>query len=399
MLRAVDVVPFTTDAGEPMVALQDSTGIAHPVAVSQAGLFVLAHFDGTHTAEQVRDKFRSQFGAEIALSEIDGLTRSMDQALLLQNERYEQAYAARVSEYENAPYRDNRDRWPAADALAAEIDAVLAQTTSTSSSVDGIAGLIAPHLDYARGAPCYAAAYATLRDAPLATRYVILGTNHFGRSLSVVATDKDFYTPFGRVSTDRDFLQRLERQLGHTLTRCAFDHQTEHSIELHVHLLQRLHGDRPFTIVPLLCPDPSGATGTRPVDGYGPDLGEFADELAGLLREEESRSDEQTIVIASADLSHVGRRFGEEAPTTPTFLEGICEHDRALLASLEAGDFEQFRQQVADCQNYSRICSVGCLYTLARALPDHSCAITKYHQAVNFEQETHVTCAAGVLTR
>ena len=41
-------------------------------------------------------------------------------------------------------------------------------------------------------------------------RVILLGTNHFGRSSSVVATDKDFQTPWGVLENDRAFLRRLQ---------------------------------------------------------------------------------------------------------------------------------------------------------------------------------------------
>ncbi|HPF69673.1 MAG TPA: AmmeMemoRadiSam system protein B, partial [Candidatus Krumholzibacteria bacterium] len=127
----------------------------------------------------------------------------LDKALLLDNDRFRAAHAAHVAAYRAAPARDNRQRWPDGDALRAEITAMLADG---AAAPDGdVAGVIAPHLDYARGAPCYADAYAILDEAPPAERYVILGTNHAGLGRGVVATGKDFLTPLGRVPTDRGY--------------------------------------------------------------------------------------------------------------------------------------------------------------------------------------------------
>ena len=99
--------------------------------------------------------------------------------------------------------------------LSAAMDAA-----ETSPSVHRAAGalraIVAPHLDFPRGRPAYAAAYAALRQSLQETeppgRVVILGTNHFGRSSSVVGTEKDFQTPWGVLETDRAFLQRLRQE-------------------------------------------------------------------------------------------------------------------------------------------------------------------------------------------
>ena len=243
------------------------------------------------------------------------------------------------------------------------------------------------------GAPCYSDAYAVLDEAEPATRYVILGTNHGGCSRSVVATTKDFQTPLGRVRTDRAFIEALERRLGIGLCEHEVDHLHEHSIELQVHMLQVCQPQPEFVIVPILCPDPCGPTGTAPADGNGPSLEEFGDALGALV----AGFDGRTVIIAGADLSHVGQRFGDPERSTPEFLAEVEKSDRALLDLLEQRDDAGFLSRVRADENATRLCSVGCIYVLLRALPGRACRVLRYHQAVDFDAETHVTCAAAVV--
>lgn len=393
-LRAVDVFPFRGDDGEMYVALHDGSRLSErQLAVSPAGYFVIAHFDGRHTIADVQAAFLQQFGQRIAAQQITNLAHQLDLALLLQNERFESAYQARCDEYLASQMRDSRGRWPGGPELRAELESLLAQDGQPGVAGTTIRGIIAPHLDYARGAPCYSAAYRALAGVPLADRYVILGTNHFGRSGAVVATRKDFCTPLGRVGTDRDFIERLESRLGESICEHESDHAQEHSVELQVHCLQVLRGTQDFAIVPVLCPDPAGPSGTRPRDGRGPDLGDFADAVRDLLLE----SDVPTLLIAGADLSHVGQRFGDEHPTTPEFLRLVGDSDRRLLKLLERRREGEFVEHVRRTENATRICSVGCIYALLRALPGHACRVLAYHQAVDMDSETHVTCAAAVV--
>ena len=76
---------------------------------------------------------------------------------------------------------------------------------------------------------------------------------------------------------------------------------------------------------------------------------------------------------------------------------GVAESDRLLLSLLERRQEQEFVEAVAATQNATRICSVGCLYTMLRALPDRACRLLRYHQAVDFENEMHVTCASAVV--
>lgn len=395
--RPLDVYPIDQADGERMFALQDQTQLAtQGVALSLPGYFVVAQLDGERTVGELRAAFVRQFGQSISVEQIEALIAQLDEHYLLHTPRFEQRLAEARAAYAAAEAHDNRARWPAGEIVRAEIDLALAEGATDGDTPADVAlrGVIAPHLDYPRGAPCYGAAYRALRAAGRAERYVILGTNHAGWSTSAVATDKDFVTPLGRVATDREFLDAWEAELGVGLREHAFDHAHEHSVELQVHVLQALWGDG-FEIVPVLCPDPSGPCGTKPMDGIGPDLGDFADALGKLI----ARNEKRTLVIAGADLSHVGQRFGEQEPTDSAFLEQVRGSDTRLLALLERAEAREaaFVDAVREQENETRICSVGCIYTMMRALPSARCEVLKYHQAIDFEQETHVTCAAAVL--
>jgi AmmeMemoRadiSam system protein B len=225
-------------------------------------------------------------------------------------------------------------------------------------------------------------------------RAVILGTNHFGRGCGVVATDKPFETPLGTTSTDRAFLAEVERAGGAGLCDNDFDHQREHSVELQVLILQHLFGPTNFQIVPLLCPDPCGPTGTA-CDGQGMDLRVFAEALGKVLQ---SRA-RGTVVIAGADLSHFGRRFGDDCDLEPPFLIEVERKDREVLGAMVAGRSDLFLESIKGRGNDTRICSAGSLYTLMTALAGARAELLQYHQAVDRDSGTAVSCSAMVLWR
>jgi len=391
-VRPLDIAPFRDERNEVRFALHDMIRIApHPVVVTTAGYFVLSQLDGQHTGQDVQLAFIKQFGQVISSDQVRKIVAQLDQALLLDSENFRRAYQQRRHAYATAETRDNRPRSVAAPQLLAEIQALL--EPGRAAPVAELRGVVAPHLDYARGRPCYADAYATLLHHAAAERYVILGTNHFGRSASVVATTKDFETPLGRVRTDREFIGRLEQALGKSLCEHEFDHDVEHSVELQVQILQVGRSGAGFSIVPLLCPDVCGPTGTAPQDGDGPDLRDFADTLAGVL----AADDRRTVLIAGADLSHVGQRFGDAEAATLESLKRVEQSDRGLLKLLEEREEDAFVQRLRENGNPTHICSAGCIYALLRALPGQECRLLRYHQATDMASDTHVTCAAAVV--
>lgn len=393
-VRPLEVQSVETREQGMAFVLRDNLRVApQPLIVSPPGYFLLVHFDGERTYEQIAAIFEQQFRQPLPLEELARLHQALDAALLLANERFMGALNERRQAYSDGDARDNRDRWPTADELRGEIAGMFAPLVSppiSGAPAAALRGIIAPHLDYARGEPCYAAAYELLRAAGPVDRYVILGVNHYGIARGVITTRKDFQTPLGRARVDGPFLDALDAALGANLAEHEFDHAAEHSVELQVHVLQTLFPDHPFTIVPVLCPDPSAPSVG---DEEGPSIDDFADELGALTRTAAGR----TILIAGADLSHIGQRFGDEQPTTAELMFNVGAFDRSLLSLLEQRRDQNFVAEIRARENQTRICSVGNIYALLRALPGASCRILRYHQASDFPAETHVTCAAAAI--
>ncbi len=391
-IRPIEVVPFRAADGEIYFALRDPLQLANrSVAVSAAAGLVLTYLDGRHTQAQAQQEFQAQTGMALPPAEIEKLLAALDHGLLLDNERCARALAEREAAYVRAETRVNRDGYPPAAELRVLLESIVAEQPPTSAV--GLRGLIAPHLDYPRGRPAYAAAYATLAAHGVAERYVILGTNHAGTTLSAVATGKDFETPLGRVANDRVFLERLEQRLGMSLRGGEADHQREHSIELQVHFLQVIAKNRPFTIVPILCPDVCGPTRSRPLAGTGPDLLHLGAAIHDLIAADGLR----TVVIAGADLSHVGQAFDDPAPTTRESLRAVAASDTEFIEGIQESRWVDAFEALARRGNPTRICSTGALLTLRAALPDGDLRLLRYHQASDFDADTHVTCVAAAI--
>jgi predicted class III extradiol MEMO1 family dioxygenase len=103
-------------------------------------------------------------------------------------------------------------------------------------------------------------------------------------------------------------------------------------------------------------------------------------------------------------LSHVGENFGDERELDEAFLRHVEQRDRKALEHVTARQAEAFRQAVADDDNSTRVCSAGSIFALMTALDrafgaSHVEAnVLRYHQAVNKDWETCVTCAAVAFT-
>ncbi len=383
------------DGSDAPVGLRDRTGLSEAVlALSEGALQVMALMDGTHTCEEIQRKFHTSNGGTISVDALLSVLEGLEGVHFLEGSAFEVYYQERLEEYRKSGVRKMLDGTThgIVDDLGDLFESML--DGAGSPPLPGrVVGLIAPHLDYPRGDPCYAAAYSTLKGRATPECVVILGTNHFGRSASLVATASDFTTPLGTTSTDLGFLERLEARCGN-LRNYELDHWREHSVELQVAWLQHVFEADSFQIVPLLCPDPCGPTGTAPYDGNGVDLHDFAVALGELI-EDDSRD---ILLVAGADLSHVGGAFGDEQGIDDALLEEARRRDMRALDSLGINDPAAFLRSVAESDNATRVCSAGCIFALTTALPQATGTVLRYHQAVDRSMQTCVTCAAVAFT-
>ncbi|MGB0716892.1 MAG: AmmeMemoRadiSam system protein B [Phycisphaerae bacterium] len=396
-LRPIEAFPLPSDDDEGgKYALRDASGLSDAyLTVTEGALQVIALVNGERNIDDIRSAFQDATGFEIDQDTVAHMFDQLDTAHFLEGASFESFYSERHQEYVDCGVRVMTDaEGLGVDAKGQIFDSMLTGAVAIDD-VDpaSIRGLVAPHLDYPRGAPCYAISYNTLRRRPTPDRVIILGTNHFGRSASVVATASSFETPLGMTAVDLDFLERLESRCG-PLRRFEMDHAREHSIELQVAWLQHLFGADRFQILPALCPDPCGPTGTAPYDGDGVDLADFAQAIGDLMEAD----GKDTLLIAGADLSHVGRSFGDDRDIDAGFLAEVEAKDRASLMALVQHGPQAFVAEVAKDDNPTRICSAGCIFAVATALQGKTATLGGYHQAATPENDTCVSCTSMVFT-
>lgn len=386
-LRPVDARPVESDDDEGIAFLiTDPADLATAsITVSEPGLFLMSLFDGEHTLGEVGELFRRQFGQAVQEQTLADMVAGLEESRFLDGDAFEAYYDALVESYRAAP---TREMFSAAElgletGASAAIAEMLASSPSNEVISGRVSGLIAPHLDYARGAPCYSAAYSVMTNRPAPRRIIVLGTNHFGRSLGIVATGKNFETPLGITRTDVGFIEWLEGECG-DLRRGEYDHVREHSVELQLLICQHLWGAEGFELVPLLCSDPCFVG---------------ADELrvfGAALRRGMDLADGDSLVIAGADWSHIGAQFGDDRELDEAFREEVRKRDQAALDKLAANDADGFLDAVASEGNVTRVCSAGCIFAAMVALADARVTTLRYHQAIDEAAQVGVTCAAAV---
>ena len=394
-LRTVDVRPVVLD-GRPVILLRDPLQLTDKtVVISQELAPVLALCDGTRDLNGLLASLTIRYGLRIGPGVLKQLLVTLDEALLLENERFAQARRQILTEYRQAPSRPLISAGQSYPTDAEELKRLLrgyleaAETASPGSTA--IRGLISPHIDYARGGPVYAAVWKRAVDAVRrADLVVLLGTDHYGDAL-VTLTRQHYSTPFGVLPTAQDVVDALAEAIGEDEAFAEeLYHRCEHSIELAAVWLHYLREGQPCELVPILC----GSFNHFMQGEADPQHHPTINRVVEVLRQ--ATAQRQVLVVAAADLSHVGPAFGG-APQDLWERARLQAADDELLAQVCAGDAEGFFATLKRDGNRRNVCGLPPIYLALRLLSPVQGELIAYDRCPADQQGTSFVSVCGVV--
>jgi hypothetical protein len=374
--------------GRRLVALRDPAGYTSSILLLPPPLIeVIALFDGRRSFVDVQAELVRRHGEIVPRSDLESVVTTLDEHGFIEGPRFaalREEIDRRFLAAASRPAAHAGGAYPGEPrALRQTIDAFFTGADGPGAirwperSAGDLRALIAPHIDFHRGGPAYAWAYRELAERSDADLFVVFGTCHAGMPDPFALTCKDYETPLGAARVDRDLVEAVAKRAGQDCFGSERAHRIEHSIEFQAVFLRYLLGERrEFTIVPILASFVHEAlhTGRRPEDD--PRVPRFLDALRDAL----AASGRRAVLIAGADLAHVGPRFGDPEPVSPTELARIEREDRAMLEPVAGGDAGAFFAAVAADGDRRRICGLSPIYALLRALDGGRGALRRYGQ-------------------
>jgi hypothetical protein len=385
-LRPVEAFPAEVD-GRRVVCLRDPQQYSERVVyIPGETAALLGLIDGEHSLLDIQAAFARRFGTLLFREQLLELLQSLDEHLLLDSPRFAEHRRQLEAAYRAAPVRPALlagKSYPAeAGALREALDGLFRHADGPGDAPPSpmaarLGALVLPHIDYARGGPCYAWGYREADGLGGVDRWIVLGTVHapIGRPFAI--SRKDFETPLGTVAADREFLDGLVAGGAGTYLDDEFAHRGEHSIELQAIFLRHVTAPtRAVRMVPILCGSMHQLIAERCSPAGEPEIERFLALVQDTIRAVRGR----TVVVASADLAHIGPRFGDPHRVTASQLRETAEADRELLAAVEAGDAEAFFRLVARDGDRRRICGLAPVYLALRLVPATSGRLLRYGQ-------------------
>jgi len=373
-LREVEIQPIQHQ-GQAMILLRDPLRLSEAaIAIPQALAPVLGLMDGTRDEAALQAAFTIRIGMRLAPGLLAKLVADLDRAYLLDNECSRAAIVASLKAYREASFRPMgsagssfpADPLEAASQLQGYADALA--PAATGQEMRPIRGLITPHIDYQRGGPVYAAVWrAAAQAANDADLTIVFGTDHQGSNGALTLTRQSYATPWGVLPTDQALVEKLAEALGPEIAFAEeLHHAHEHSIELAVVWLHFVRGGRPLALLPILCGSFGGF-----ITGQGdPATHEPFNAVLRVLRA--SLGSRQVLVVAAADLAHVGPAFGDPYGLDFVARAQLRGADERLLSAVYAGDVVAFFDTLKAEGDRRRVCGMPPIYLTLRLLESAS---------------------------
>ncbi len=392
--QPIEIHPYA-QGDRPGVLLRD------PLALTKLTIFVPQQLaplvtlcDGTRDIPTLRTALMLRNGFFAGDNMVQELLGQLDQALMLENERYAGAQARVRDEFRAAPCRPATTMGGSYPSEAGELGALLEKHLSSArpARVSNVRGIVCPHIDFPRGFPVYASVWQAAREAvKQAEMVIIFGTDHHSLKSHLTLTRQSYATPFGLLPTAQDVVYEVSRTMGDEVFSEELHHRNEHSVEAAATWLHYLVKEGHCSVVPVLCGSLFTFLETDNDIEKDDLIARTVDTLSTAIGKR------KTVVIAAADLAHAGPAFGDPLPVDMTESARHASKDEKLMESICAGDAAGFFRQVKDEGDRRHVCGLAPIYWALRLLGTAKGVVTGYEQCPADQRGSSMVSVCGIV--
>ena len=399
-LRNINIFPVQI-SGQTLLCLQDPQNISERTLFLPPSLhFIVSLFDGQHSILDIQAEYMRRFEGFLFTEKIQEIVGQLEENLYLEGDRFQEAWREKEESFKKAPIREaafagkSYEKDP--ERLRAQLEGYFKGSDGPGppgkrEGVNGLKGVVAPHIDIQRGGFCYAFAHREIWERSSSHCFIIFGTAHAPMKQPFCLTRKDFVTPLGSLSAECELIDAIQSRCRDDLFEDEGVHRSEHSIEFQCLFLRYLYPEPiPLRIVPIL----SGSLHEAIQEGISPMEIKSIRQFIEALKDSVSSLGEEVCYIASADLSHMGHQFGDQEGVREYDLRVLTEVDREMLGYLERIDGEGFFSSILRERDRRRICGLPAIYAMLKVLEAKEGKLMKYGQAYTRETQSVVSFAS-----
>jgi len=351
--------------GKPVRIVRDSLGlIAKSLVFPEETIAVISLIDGKRTVRDLQlELIRINNGCFIESETVSELLANLDSSFLLESNNYlkekENIVNAFVKEKTRKPYLAGKS-YPDSEP---ELRDYLASffRSSKGKKPEGeskkIRALLAPHIELEVGRKVYVDAYSTIQNLN-PQKVLLFGVGHSLEDHLLSLTDKDFQTPLGTVSTDKESIDLLRKTGRKIVAPNDFTHRSEHSLEFQIIFLQFLFGNT-FSIIPVLF----GSFHKILNSFYRPSDIPLLKDVLKIFKSIIDEGGSDILAVAGVDFSHIGPKFGHRQSARSMMAETRAQDDW-LIDAICRNDVKEFWKETQMSGGRFNVCgfsAISCL--------------------------------------
>jgi hypothetical protein len=323
--RYLDVKPINLN-GQNLFLVSDPYKISNDFIVSPIVVLVLSLLNGNNSLSDIKSTIFRLTGIIPTDDELYNLIKFFEDNLFLLDDKFNKAYKNEIENLRKKGFLRGSlmgISYPEDPAKAEEFlfnNNIDNNLNSNNLNIDEISNqiiaLIIPHMDLKVARETYFRAYKLLlnnlvKNSRDIENVFILGVSHYYHKNPISVFPLDFETPFGILKTNKELIEKIDDNLRKILASQYFDlfeniliYKSEHSIEAQIPYIKLLETklyenkvnkiNKYLKVIPMII-------------SYG-NIELFDKIIDSFLSEIDIN---RTIFISSIDLSHVGKKFGD----------------------------------------------------------------------------------------
>ena len=399
-LRNINIFPVQ-NSGQTLLCLQDPQNISeNAIFLSPPLYFIASLLDGQHSTLDIQAEYMRRFGEFLYTEKLQEIIAQLDENLFLEGERFQEAMRQKEESFKKGLFREaifaGKSYENDPGRLRAQLEGYFKGSDGPGSpgekkEMDGLKGVVAPHIDFQRGGFCYAFAHREIWEKNSTHCFIVLGIAHTPMENPFCLTQKDFVTPLGTLKVDKELVDAIQSECPDNFFKDEGVQRSEHSIEFQCVFLRYLYPEPiPLKIVPIL----SGSFHEAIEQGISPMEIRPIRQFIEALKEAVLSLGREVCYIASADLAHMGLQFGDRQGISEYDLRVLSQEDQEMLGYAEKIDGEGFFSSIARERDRRKICGFPAIYTMLKALEAKEGKLLKYGQAFTPETQSVVSFAS-----
>jgi MEMO1 family protein len=346
--RYLDIKPINLN-GQNLFLVSDPYKISNDFIVSPIVVLVLSLLNGNNSLSDIKSTIFRLTGIIPTDDELYNLIKFFEDNLFLLNDKFHKAYKNEIENLRKKGFLRGSlmgISYPEDPAKAEEF--LFNNNIDNNLNIDEISNqiiaLIIPHMDLKVARETYFRAYKLLlnnlvKNSRDIENIFIFGVSHYYHKNPISIFPLDFETPFGILKTNKELIEKINNNLKKILGSEYFDlfediliYKSEHSIEAQIPYIKLLETklyenkvnkiNKELKVIPMII-------------SYG-NIELFDKIIDSFLSEIDIN---RTIFISSIDLSHVGKKFGDNRSFDP---EKFDKKYIELLSNLDINNLFYF---------------------------------------------------------